>query len=361
MRTTTEIDESPLAANPNGVSRGRLAFEPRDGDPGGDDESDSDCGPSRIPPPAPQPRSMSIREATASSSSAAVVRLVRADLVNARLAGEATTEWLTTSPSGQQRGKQFTQLEREHLVKAYISISEDPARGTDQSTDTLWRRIRDAMVMFWVKGGQVAEEFYVRKRDSLSSKWRDIAKEVSKFCGVSAAVERNKISGETPRRRHRRKLRRFKERYGRDFSFEQEWELLTACPRWNASNGQLAMQAATPVSTSSAEVASAVSTIATRPIGRDSAGRAPAHSDVARNLARLTSGIEKIAAEKRRHTNVMKRKVKLLEMQAFMSLMQDDEETLQRVRSVARQRLMNLFDSSDEEVENRRENGGSSM
>ncbi len=80
-----------------------------------------------------------------------------------------------------KRGKNFTETEEIQLVRAYLSVSQDPITGTGQKGQAFWERITENF-------NNSNEAGIVRPISSLESKWAVISHDVSKFVGHFAML-----------------------------------------------------------------------------------------------------------------------------------------------------------------------------
>ena len=89
------------------------------------------------------------------------------------------------------RTKNFSMHEDNVLISAWLNVSTDPIVGTNQGRETCWGRMKEYYDM------HKEEHMPDRPRRSLQARWQEIQKQVSKFKGYLAQIERRNRSGLT--------------------------------------------------------------------------------------------------------------------------------------------------------------------
>ncbi|KAI8567958.1 hypothetical protein RHMOL_Rhmol02G0161600 [Rhododendron molle] len=133
------------------------------------------------------------------------------------------------------RKTNYSQVEDEALVKAWLHISGDTVVGRDQKSTKLWLRVLESFHQIL---GRVTE----RNAQYLQNRWQAISHDVSKFCGYYNKIGRLNPSGWNDQMI----LDEAKQQYGEiegplqpkpmpfcKFKFEHCWKLLKDSPKWN--------------------------------------------------------------------------------------------------------------------------------
>ncbi|XP_042980203.1 glutathione S-transferase T3-like [Carya illinoinensis] len=125
-----------------------------------------------------------------------------------------------------QRGASFTVEEDNLLVSAWLNISIDAIRGTDQKSTQMWERITTFYHEY--KKPNIAN----RSEGSLMNRWSMIQKLTNKFCAYIAQVESLHPSGATEQDKIEKAKVLYKELVGTNFTMEHCWCLLRHQPKW---------------------------------------------------------------------------------------------------------------------------------
>ncbi|KAG6641642.1 glutathione S-transferase T3-like [Carya illinoinensis] len=125
-----------------------------------------------------------------------------------------------------QRGASFTVKENNLLVSAWLNISIDAIRSTDQKSTQMWERITTFYHEY--KKPNIAN----RSEGSLMNRWSTIQKLTNKFCAYIAQVESLHPSGATEQDKIEKAKVLYKEIVGSNFTMEHCWCLLRHQPKW---------------------------------------------------------------------------------------------------------------------------------
>ncbi|KAG6650232.1 hypothetical protein CIPAW_06G027900 [Carya illinoinensis] len=125
-----------------------------------------------------------------------------------------------------QRGASFTVEEDNLPVSAWLNISIDAIRGTDQKSTQMWERITTFYHEY--KKPNIAN----RSEGSLMNRWSTIKKWTNKFCAYIAQVESLHPSSATEQDKIEKAKVLYKEIVGSNFTMEHCWCLLIHQPKW---------------------------------------------------------------------------------------------------------------------------------
>ncbi|KAG6629961.1 glutathione S-transferase T3-like [Carya illinoinensis] len=125
-----------------------------------------------------------------------------------------------------QRGVSFTIEEDTLLISAWLNVSIDSIRGTDQTSTQLWSRIYDYYSTYKKPNSQE------RSIPSLTNRWSTIQKSVNKFCGSMAQVEGMHPSGATELDKIDKAKILYRETQKTNFTLDHCWNLLKNQPKW---------------------------------------------------------------------------------------------------------------------------------
>jgi len=89
-----------------------------------------------------------------------------------------------------QRSKNFSPEEDCLLVSAWLNTSKDPITGVEQQTKQFWARVH---IYFVENGGNLNNHSQI----SISSRWQEINRKVSKFVGFVTQIKNRQQSGMT--------------------------------------------------------------------------------------------------------------------------------------------------------------------
>ncbi|KAG6639786.1 glutathione S-transferase T3-like [Carya illinoinensis] len=125
-----------------------------------------------------------------------------------------------------QRRASFTVEEDNLLVSAWLNISIDAIRGTDQKSTQMWETITTFYYEYKILN--IAN----RSEGSLMNRWSTIQKWTNKFCTCIAKVKSLHPSGATEQDKIEKAKVLYKEIVGSNFTMEHRWCLLRHQPKW---------------------------------------------------------------------------------------------------------------------------------
>jgi hypothetical protein len=131
-----------------------------------------------------------------------------------------------------RRSKNFTPEELERLCKCWVSVSEDPVVGTDQSAEAMWQRIHK-------KFSETSNA--IRTARSLKDKFYEVSAACMKFNGCYKFVISKNQSGTNTDDvlAEAQKLFQAREANHKEFPFVACWEILRQYPKWGSLSSDL--------------------------------------------------------------------------------------------------------------------------
>ena len=87
------------------------------------------------------------------------------------------------------RGKTWSGDEDKTLCQAWVHVSEDSIKGSDQSKESFWQQVHKEFC------NSVGSD--IRSVDSIKCRWKDINMEVSRFVGIVSNLKQKNESGKT--------------------------------------------------------------------------------------------------------------------------------------------------------------------
>uniref|UniRef100_A0A336MSK4 CSON005107 protein n=1 Tax=Culicoides sonorensis TaxID=179676 RepID=A0A336MSK4_CULSO len=127
--------------------------------------------------------------------------------------------------------RNFSIEEDRQICRSWLSFSEDPIHGTDQSNAVFWTKIH-------AHASQKISSLGERHWDSLRQRWGMISRCVSKFVGCYASVQRLNQSGKTEEDKFIDSEEIYKQDMGTQFKFRSCWEILKDSPKFLAINSK---------------------------------------------------------------------------------------------------------------------------
>ena len=127
---------------------------------------------------------------------------------------------------GRQKPTAWLPHEELVLVKAWADISEDSIQGNAQPGEHFWFRILERFREELEKGDDY------RTKHQLNSKFREIAKGVSKINGLYNNLKTQRKSGQGDEEILQEALQFYLEEVGKPFKWHDCWKLLVRSPRW---------------------------------------------------------------------------------------------------------------------------------
>lgn len=134
---------------------------------------------------------------------------------------------MSSNPANRQKKKNYTEEEDFVLAKSWKVISEDPIKGTDQSSNDFWNNIR-------AHASLSLPSFENRFQDSLRQRFGTIGRIIAKFSGCYASVMRLNQSGKSNEDKFEDAVSLFKEENkGTNFKYRAIWEVLKDTPKFS--------------------------------------------------------------------------------------------------------------------------------
>jgi hypothetical protein len=130
--------------------------------------------------------------------------------------------------SGSARGANWKPGEDRVLSQAWLSATENPRVGTDQTSDEFWSTIAAT----YDSTRPRRELKFARSQNACMKRWKIIQAAVSKFCGCLNAVKQLNQSGKTIEDTIQDAHTMFEERYGKEFLFVDFWRVVREAPKW---------------------------------------------------------------------------------------------------------------------------------
>ena len=132
----------------------------------------------------------------------------------------------------------FSEEELVYLCQAYVNVSEDPVRGTDQRVDEFWDAVYNKFLkMCKLKClPRILAQAEKKKSSSLKNKFRrDIMPDMNHFLGI---MKRHPLaSGENEEDQRKRCLEIFEKQYQKKFLFSSCVEILKNMPKFSVDTG----------------------------------------------------------------------------------------------------------------------------
>jgi len=88
------------------------------------------------------------------------------------------------------RSENYSKAEDLLLISAFLNVTNDAATGTNQSAEVYWQRI-----LSYYNANNRSNN--IRGMASLKGRWKQIAKDTNRFCGIKAEQDRLNQSGKT--------------------------------------------------------------------------------------------------------------------------------------------------------------------
>ena len=127
---------------------------------------------------------------------------------------------------GRQKPTLWVPHEELVLVKAWVDISEDSIQGNAQPGEHFWFRILERF------REELGKSDDYRTKHQLNSKFREIARGVSKINGLYNNLKTQRKSGQGDEEILQEALQFYLEEVGKPFKWHDCWKLLVRSPRW---------------------------------------------------------------------------------------------------------------------------------
>ncbi|KAL7604649.1 hypothetical protein Lser_V15G20311 [Lactuca serriola] len=143
---------------------------------------------------------------------------------------EMVPETQPTPPLQRRKGKKQSRegvaQEELVLVKAWVDISKDSIHGNAQPGEQFWFRILERFQE------ELGKSDDYRTKHQLNSKFREIAKGVSKINGLYNNLRTQRKSGQGDEEILQEALQFYLEEVRKSFKWHDCWKLLVLCTRW---------------------------------------------------------------------------------------------------------------------------------
>lgn len=126
------------------------------------------------------------------------------------------------------KGKRWSNIETKAVVEAFIHISEDALIGTNQSGETLYRRVTEE-----AKSRYSGD--WMRSTEATKKRWLEVAKDVQRFCASMKFVTSTEHSGWNEDDYFKAANEYFLTSYGCKFKYVDEWQLLKGYEKWKTT------------------------------------------------------------------------------------------------------------------------------
>lgn len=129
----------------------------------------------------------------------------------------------------------WSPIENDCLSKAWLNVSQDSITGTGQTQQVFWDKVLQSFNS--IRSEQSANSVE-RKASALKSRWDNIKRDVSKFCGLYSKVKAMKKSGwseDMYRDQCLELWKRLKSSKEKAFEYLSCWVILKNSPKWMLS------------------------------------------------------------------------------------------------------------------------------
>lgn len=134
---------------------------------------------------------------------------------------------MSSNTENRTKKKNYTEEEDFTLAKSWKVVSEDPIKGTDQSSNDFWANVR-------AHASLSVPSFEQRFQDSLRQRFGTISRTISKFSGCYASVMRLNQSGKSAEDKYDDAVTLFKtETKSSSFKYRAIWEMLKETPKFS--------------------------------------------------------------------------------------------------------------------------------
>jgi len=164
------------------------------------------------------------------------------------------------------RSENYSKAEDLLLISAFLNVTNDAATGTNQSAEAYWQRI-----LSYYNANNRSNN--IRGMASLKGRWKQIAKDTNRFCGIKAEQDRLNQSGKTEDDRINDALSQYKAMVGKPYKMLHCWHALKDHPKWLGLLNDKAVKGAAQVPAEDLNTPGLLQTppSLTRPMGHDSA------------------------------------------------------------------------------------------
>ncbi len=187
------------------------------------------------------------------------------------------------------RGKSWSSEEDVTLCTAWLQVSQDSIKGTDQSKETFWASIHAVF--------QELTQVYDANRtlDSLKCRWKDINQEVNRFVGIVSNLFEKNISGTTDEDILNEAEKLYNAVAKKNFAYHSSYDILTQHEKWKIRKTKRSAEKRSAEKQGSSD--EKPNGKESRPAGakkqRQNEEQAKFHSEVLSNQKRVADALEK--------------------------------------------------------------------
>ena len=113
------------------------------------------------------------------------------------------------------------------LIRAWITITTDPAVGADQTLENFWER-----VLAHFQSQKIEGAYFGRTAGSLENPWGSLQKSIMNFAGVFNKIMNDLPSGHNEKNALEEALSRYMLETQKAFKYQEGYHLLKDCPKF---------------------------------------------------------------------------------------------------------------------------------
>jgi len=134
----------------------------------------------------------------------------------------------------------FSEVEDWLLTKAYLSVSEDPVKGTDQKGDEFWLNVFQKFKILYDECDEIEVKVLNWSSSSLQNRWqRQIQRDINSFNAIYRSLKKQNPSGWNDDKFMEEATKEWVEKYGgpkKGFRFTRCLPEVWKCPRFDPVN-----------------------------------------------------------------------------------------------------------------------------
>ncbi|KAJ0501784.1 putative glutathione transferase [Helianthus annuus] len=123
------------------------------------------------------------------------------------------------------RGQTWTSIEELALARAWTNTSTCPIVGNNQKSGSFWKEVCN-------KFHALMQKEPYREVNSMSSKYGEMNKKISAFCGYYNNAHSNRPSGASDETVFAIAMSKYHTKEGSAFTYVGAWEIFKNCPKW---------------------------------------------------------------------------------------------------------------------------------
>ncbi|KAJ0626427.1 putative glutathione transferase [Helianthus annuus] len=123
------------------------------------------------------------------------------------------------------RGQTWTSIEELALARAWTNTSTCPIIGNNQKSGSFWKEVCN-------KFHALMQKEPYREENSMGSKYREMNKKISAFCGYYNNAYLNRPSGASDETVFAKAMSKYHTKEGSAFTYVGAWEIFKNCPKW---------------------------------------------------------------------------------------------------------------------------------